>query len=52
MSEKDEFIKYLEDQQGRDYVEEQEYDLMGFENIKLFESDHYEDFRREKNGKM
>ena len=46
--ERDKFIKYLEDQQGRDYVEEQEYDLMGFENIKLFESDHYADFLAER----
>lgn len=41
---KEKFIKYLEEQQGKDYIEEQEYNIISFENIKLFEEEHYKDF--------
>lgn len=43
---KKEFLKYLEEQQGKDYVKEQQYNLMSFDNIKLFESEHLKDFQK------
>ncbi len=39
------FLKYIELQQGLDYIEEQEYNFMSFENIKLFEREHFKDFK-------
>ena len=39
-----EFIKYLIEQQGEDYVKEEGYFDMSFENVVLLESDHYFDF--------
>ena len=39
------FLKYLELQQGLDYIEEQEYNFMSFENIKLYEEEHFKDFK-------
>jgi hypothetical protein len=44
---KKQFIKYLEEQQGKDYVEEQQYYQMPFETIKELETDSYEDFKGE-----
>lgn len=39
------FLKYLELQQGLDYIKEQGYNFMSFENIKLFEEEHFKDFK-------
>lgn len=39
------FLKYIELQQGLNYIKEQEYNSMGFESIKLFEEEHFNDFK-------
>jgi len=38
------FLHYLEEQQGSDYIKEQEYNKCSFEHLKQFEEDHYRDF--------
>ena len=38
------FLTYLDEQQGKSYVEDQKYNIMSFEDIKNFEDDHYKDF--------
>lgn len=41
---REKFLDYLERQQGKDYVEEEEYYFMSFENLILLEAEHYKDF--------
>ena len=49
--ERDAFVKYLEDQQGKDYVKEQGYYDEPYGEIIKFESDHFKDFEEEQNKK-
>jgi hypothetical protein len=38
------FLKYLEEQQGTEYIEDEGYDTMSLDNIILLEEDHFQDF--------
>jgi hypothetical protein len=38
------FLNYLEEQQGKDYIKEQEYNLMSLNEIRNYEEEHYKDF--------
>lgn len=38
------FLNYLEEQQGKDYIKEQEYNLMSLNEIRTYEEEHFKDF--------